>query len=169
MFPTRQRPPQSFNSTWGHPIAGMRLRIKNEFPTVQVMHLDEVRPRKDRRGFDLISEALPFGRLRRNFFGSFSSEGFVLQFTYCVPFRCGRANTATRCIYGNSALTNQSECFQKFGLLFFDPILYLSFEFHPRLNFANSAAFTNALNFSGFSCLTVRLLFDLRVVAGCLG
>jgi hypothetical protein len=32
-----------------------------------------------------------------------------------------------------------------------------------------SAAFTNALNFSGFSCLTVRLLFDLKVVAGCLG
>jgi len=27
------------------------------------MHLYEVRPRKDRRGFDLISVALPFGRL----------------------------------------------------------------------------------------------------------
>ena len=27
------------------------------------MHIYEVRPRKDRRGFDLISEALPFGRL----------------------------------------------------------------------------------------------------------
>ncbi|MFL6519198.1 MAG: hypothetical protein ACJ8NS_03180 [Chthoniobacterales bacterium] len=27
------------------------------------MHLYEIRPRKDRRGFDLISEALPFGRL----------------------------------------------------------------------------------------------------------
>ena len=27
------------------------------------MHLYEVRPRKDRRGFDLISEALPFRRL----------------------------------------------------------------------------------------------------------
>jgi hypothetical protein len=27
------------------------------------MHLYEVRPRKDHRGFDLISEALPFGRL----------------------------------------------------------------------------------------------------------
>jgi hypothetical protein len=26
-------------------------------------HLYEVRPRKDKRGFDLISEALPFGRL----------------------------------------------------------------------------------------------------------
>jgi hypothetical protein len=26
-------------------------------------HIYEVRPRKDRRGFDLISEALPFGRL----------------------------------------------------------------------------------------------------------
>ena len=28
------------------------------------MHLYEVRPRKDKRGVDLISDALPFGRLR---------------------------------------------------------------------------------------------------------
>ena len=27
------------------------------------VHLDEVRPRKDKRGFDLISDVLPFGRL----------------------------------------------------------------------------------------------------------
>jgi hypothetical protein len=27
------------------------------------MHTYEVRPRKDRRGFDLISDVLPFGRL----------------------------------------------------------------------------------------------------------
>jgi hypothetical protein len=27
------------------------------------MHIYEVRPRKDGRGFDLISDALPFGRL----------------------------------------------------------------------------------------------------------
>jgi hypothetical protein len=27
------------------------------------MHTYEVRPRKDHRGFDLISDALPFGRL----------------------------------------------------------------------------------------------------------
>jgi hypothetical protein len=27
------------------------------------VHLYEVRPRKDRRGFDLLSESLPFGRL----------------------------------------------------------------------------------------------------------
>jgi hypothetical protein len=27
------------------------------------MHIYEVRPRKDRRGVDLISDALPFGRL----------------------------------------------------------------------------------------------------------
>jgi hypothetical protein len=30
---------------------------------MQAMHFYEVRPRKDRRGFDLISDALPFGRL----------------------------------------------------------------------------------------------------------
>jgi hypothetical protein len=27
------------------------------------MHVYEIRPRKDKRGFDLISDALPFGRL----------------------------------------------------------------------------------------------------------
>jgi len=27
------------------------------------MHVYEIRPRKDHRGFDLISDALPFGRL----------------------------------------------------------------------------------------------------------
>ena len=27
------------------------------------MHIYEVRPRKDRRGFDLISDVMPFGRL----------------------------------------------------------------------------------------------------------
>ena len=39
------------------------MRSKYEFPTVQVMHVYEVRPRKDHRGVDLISDALPFGRL----------------------------------------------------------------------------------------------------------
>ena len=28
------------------------------------MHVYQVRPRRDKRGFDLISDALPFGRLR---------------------------------------------------------------------------------------------------------
>jgi len=32
-------------------------------PMQSTMHVYEVRPRKDRRGFDLISDALPFGRL----------------------------------------------------------------------------------------------------------
>jgi len=31
--------------------------------TAKVMHVCEVRPRKDHRGVDLISAALPFGRL----------------------------------------------------------------------------------------------------------
>jgi hypothetical protein len=30
---------------------------------MQPMHVYEVRPRKDKPGFDLISDALPFGRL----------------------------------------------------------------------------------------------------------
>jgi hypothetical protein len=41
----------------------MRLRLENELPTVQVMHVYEVRPRKDKRGVELLPDALPFGRL----------------------------------------------------------------------------------------------------------
>ena len=32
-------------------------------PMTSSQHIYEVRPRKDKRGFDLISDALPFGRL----------------------------------------------------------------------------------------------------------
>jgi hypothetical protein len=41
--------------------AQSRLRLKYEFPRLQLMHVYEVRSRKDRRGVDLISDALPFG------------------------------------------------------------------------------------------------------------
>lgn len=34
-----------------------------ECPTAIVMHIYEVRPRKDHCGVDLISDVLPFGRL----------------------------------------------------------------------------------------------------------
>jgi len=37
-------------------------QIKKESKNV-AMHIYEVRPRKDKRGVDLISDALPFGRL----------------------------------------------------------------------------------------------------------
>ena len=40
-----------------------RLRLKYEFPTLRLVHTYEVRPRKDKRGADLISDALPLGRL----------------------------------------------------------------------------------------------------------
>jgi hypothetical protein len=43
--------------------AQSRLRSKYEFPRLQVLHVYEVRPRKDKRGVDLISDALAFGRL----------------------------------------------------------------------------------------------------------
>jgi hypothetical protein len=46
--------------------AEARLRLKYEFPTLRltaIMHVYEVRPRKDHRGVDLISDVLPFGRL----------------------------------------------------------------------------------------------------------
>ena len=42
----------------------MGLQSKCEFLYApNEMHIYEVRPRKDKRGFDLISDALPFGRL----------------------------------------------------------------------------------------------------------
>ena len=43
--------------------AQSRLRLKYEFPRLQLMHIYEVCPHKDHRGVDLISDALPFGRL----------------------------------------------------------------------------------------------------------
>jgi hypothetical protein len=43
------------------PIAGDReSRVP---PKVKANHVYEVRPRKDKRGVDLISDALPFGRV----------------------------------------------------------------------------------------------------------
>ena len=43
--------------------AETRLRLKCRFPTLRLKHVYEVRPRKDHRGVDLISDVLPFGRL----------------------------------------------------------------------------------------------------------
>jgi hypothetical protein len=41
------------------------MSIESETPNqgMQLTHVYEVRPRKDRRGVDLISDVLPFGRL----------------------------------------------------------------------------------------------------------
>ena len=40
------------------------------------MHLYEVRPRKDKRGIDLISDVLPFGRL---WYGDLNAISYALQ------------------------------------------------------------------------------------------
>ena len=37
--------------------------MKNKINVREIKRVYEVRPRKDKRGFDLISDALPFGRL----------------------------------------------------------------------------------------------------------
>jgi hypothetical protein len=42
--------------------------------TSKDVHLYEVRPRKDRRGFDLISDALPFRRLWSRAYGKTSAS-----------------------------------------------------------------------------------------------
>jgi hypothetical protein len=36
---------------------------RSPLPELKSTHIYEIRPRKDRRGFDLISAALPFGQL----------------------------------------------------------------------------------------------------------
>ena len=41
----------------------LRRRLKRPTPSTIPAHVYEVRPRKDHRGVDLISDALPFGRL----------------------------------------------------------------------------------------------------------
>jgi hypothetical protein len=52
------------------------------------MHIYEIRPRKDRRGFDLISDRLPFGRL-----------------WYLNVATCGRSTPITRYTLWEEALT----------------------------------------------------------------
>jgi hypothetical protein len=47
------------------------------------MHVYEVRPRKDRRGFDLISEALPFGRLWYGDQGA--AIGYAKSYSWAQP------------------------------------------------------------------------------------
>jgi hypothetical protein len=39
------------------------LSSRARFPTIQLMHVYEVIPRNDHRGFNLISDALPFGQM----------------------------------------------------------------------------------------------------------
>jgi hypothetical protein len=55
------------------------------------MHVYEVRPRKDRLGFDLISDALPFGRLwygERNAVSNAIGYAIQLQpITWCSDSR----------------------------------------------------------------------------------
>jgi hypothetical protein len=45
-----------------HPLAEFRTGL-GQIWAATTMHVYEVRPRKDKRGVDLISDALPFGRL----------------------------------------------------------------------------------------------------------
>ena len=59
---------QTQSSFHRHARRGIRrsLRLGAALPKVTMIrsqHVYEVRPRKDKRGFDLISDALPFGRL----------------------------------------------------------------------------------------------------------
>ena len=58
----------------------------------QQMHICEVRPRKDHRGVDLISDALPFGRL-------WYAEPNVISnaFGYAKFYR--RSHDAVICVY----------------------------------------------------------------------
>jgi hypothetical protein len=48
------------------------------------MHVYEVHPRSDKRGVDLISDALPFGRL---WYGEPSASDFVIKKNHRPPHR----------------------------------------------------------------------------------
>ena len=53
------------------------------------MHVYEVRPRKDKRGVDLISDALPFGRLctasqTQSATRSFTADHIMLGFAFTM-------------------------------------------------------------------------------------
>src|SRR5262245_56097413 len=50
----------------------------------EIKHVYEVRPRKDKRGFDLISDALPF-LFFRNFVPPFSVEQIGMEAPACFP------------------------------------------------------------------------------------
>jgi hypothetical protein len=67
----------------GQRAAESRLQLKYEFPTLQLMHVYAVRPRKDKRGVDLISDALPFGRL---WYGEPNAISMGLISTHSQPF-----------------------------------------------------------------------------------
>jgi len=51
-----------FHRQFNHSALSRRRRPANQ-PPMQHTHVYEARPRKDKRGVDLISDALPFGRL----------------------------------------------------------------------------------------------------------
>jgi hypothetical protein len=48
------------------------------------MHVYEVRPRKDKRGFDLISDVLPFGRLWYGEPNLAETGGFVRAYSFFI-------------------------------------------------------------------------------------
>ena len=64
------------------------------------MHVYEVRPRKDKRGVDLISDALPFGRL---WYGDFVPRLSV------TPFNGVCGNNRVGSVYGDDAKSRSPE------------------------------------------------------------
>jgi hypothetical protein len=55
---------KTLRSQWNVAVAAIKNHLFNAARVVkEIRHVYEVRPRKDRRGVDLISGALPFGRL----------------------------------------------------------------------------------------------------------
>jgi len=56
------------------------------------MHVYEIRPRKDHRGVDLISDLLPFGRL---WYGDPSAVNNAIGYA----IHCSRSHDAVICVY----------------------------------------------------------------------
>ena len=66
------------HATWRNGLNAAARNRSEKMDAQPSMHLYEVRPRKDKRGVDLISDALPFGRL---WYGESDAIGYarVLQ------------------------------------------------------------------------------------------
>jgi hypothetical protein len=66
--------------------------VHNETLSIAAMRVYEVRPRKDKRGVDLISDALPFGRL---WYGDRNAVSNAIGYA----IHCSRSHDAVICAY----------------------------------------------------------------------
>jgi hypothetical protein len=77
-----------------HPLAESRTDLGQIWAAITI-HIYEVRPRKDKRGVDLISDALPFGRL---WYGERDAVANAVGYTK----HCSRSHDAVIRVYDDA-------------------------------------------------------------------